>query len=57
MAIKYKGCPKCEGDLYLTEDVFGRFASCIQCGFMKDVEAPRKVKDPMPYADSKANAA
>ena len=59
MVIKYKGCPRCQGDLYLTEDVFGKFASCIQCGFIKEVEALPKLKDQMPYSDSdsKLNAA
>jgi DNA-directed RNA polymerase subunit M/transcription elongation factor TFIIS len=48
VVINFKVCPRCTGDLYLTEDVFGKYASCIQCGYMKDIEEPRKVKDPMP---------
>ena len=59
MVIKFKVCPRCKGDLYLTEDVFGKYASCMQCGYLKDVEEPRKEKDTMPYAegDSKSKAA
>ena len=59
MVINFKVCPRCTGNLYLTEDVFGKYASCIQCGYMKDIVEPHKVKDPRPYADadSKANAA
>jgi len=35
--IKFKGCPKCRGDLYLGEDLFGHYLSCLQCGYLKDV--------------------
>ncbi len=37
MVIKFKGCPKCQGDLYLNRDSYGRYVSCIQCGFVKDL--------------------
>ena len=35
--IKFKGCPRCGGDLYLAEDMFGKYLSCFQCGFHRDV--------------------
>ncbi len=35
--IKFKVCPRCRGDLYLSEDMFGRFFSCMQCGYLRDV--------------------
>ena len=38
--IKFKVCPRCHGDLYLNEDVFGKYLNCLQCGYMKDSEAP-----------------
>jgi predicted nucleic acid-binding Zn ribbon protein len=38
--IKFKTCPKCRGDLYLSEDIFGKYLSCLQCGYLKDVEEP-----------------
>ena len=37
MMIKFKLCPRCRGDLYLAEDIFGRYLSCLQCGYLKDV--------------------
>ena len=44
--IKFKGCPRCGGDLLLADDVFGKYLSCLQCGFLRDVaekrEEPRK---------------
>jgi DNA-directed RNA polymerase subunit M/transcription elongation factor TFIIS len=36
--IQLKACPKCQGDFYLTEDSFGKFLSCFQCGYIKDLE-------------------
>ena len=35
--IKFKFCPKCRGDLYLAEDIFGKYLSCLQCGYLKDL--------------------
>jgi len=37
MAVKFKGCPKCHGDLYLNRDLYGRYVTCLQCGYMKDL--------------------
>ena len=38
----FKECPKCHGDLFDGEDLHGRYVSCIQCGYMRDlpVEIP-----------------
>ena len=38
--IQLKACPKCQGDFYVTEDSFGKFLNCFQCGFIKDLELP-----------------
>lgn len=38
--IKFKVCPKCQGDLYLSEDMFGKYFSCMQCGYLKDLDQP-----------------
>ena len=38
--IQLKACPKCQGDFYVTEDSFGKFLSCFQCGYIKDLELP-----------------
>ena len=37
--IKFKGCPKCHGDLYLATDIYGRYFNCLQCGFTRDLPA------------------
>ncbi len=33
----FKECPKCHGDLIAGEDMHGRYLSCIQCGYLKDI--------------------
>jgi len=38
--IHFKVCPRCHGDLYLTQDSFGKYVSCLQCGYLKDIETP-----------------
>ena len=35
--IKFKACPKCKGDLYLNQDMYGKYLNCLQCGYLKDV--------------------
>lgn len=30
--FQLRGCPKCHGDLYLGEDIYGAYLSCVQCG-------------------------
>jgi hypothetical protein len=32
-----KACPRCKGDLFLDEDHYGKYKSCIQCGYIKDL--------------------
>ena len=43
--IKFKLCPRCRGDLYLGEDIFGAYYSCLQCGYLRDVEKPKPASD------------
>jgi uncharacterized Zn finger protein (UPF0148 family) len=39
-----KACPKCKGDLFLDEDHYGKFKSCAQCGYIRDlVEASQEI--------------
>ena len=49
IAAPSKACPKCHGDLYLNKDMYGKYLSCLQCGYMKDVpeEAEKEVREPV----------
>ena len=42
----FKGCPKCNGDLYAGEDVHGRYVSCIQCGYLRDETLGESIEMP-----------
>ena len=33
----FKQCPRCSGDLYHSQDWYGPFITCLQCGLNKDV--------------------
>ena len=50
--FQLKACPKCQGDFYVTEDGFGKFLNCFQCGCIKDLELP--VADAQHHADAEA---
>ena len=54
MLIKFKVCPRCRGDLFLGEDVFGKYLSCLQCGYLKDVEEPKLESNDLQYADAES---
>lgn len=36
--IYFNACPKCHGDLMMNQDGYGSFVSCLQCGFMRDID-------------------
>ena len=59
--IYFNACPKCHGDLTMNQDMYGAFVSCLQCGFMRDIDvkplaAKTPVATPIWYADEEALA-
>ena len=46
----FKECPKCHGDLIAGEDIHGRYLSCIQCGYMRDLLPHPAMEDTHPLA-------
>ena len=38
-----KGCPRCHGDIVEGRDGFGKYLSCLQCGFLVDLN-PQETK-------------
>ena len=49
--FKLRGCPKCHGDLYAGEDIYGVYLSCIQCGrYFSVIEADGRGGRPTPDA-------
>jgi hypothetical protein len=46
MKILNERCPKCGGNISIDGDTYGTFKSCLQCGYLRDVEEGEKVKPP-----------
>ena len=44
--IKFKGCKRCGGDLFLERDSEGLYISCLQCGAIIAKQA--KNEEPLP---------
>jgi DNA-directed RNA polymerase subunit M/transcription elongation factor TFIIS len=34
---RFKGCPKCGGDLFVDYDINGWYEECLQCGYLHDL--------------------
>jgi predicted nucleic acid-binding Zn-ribbon protein len=48
--VKFKGCKRCGGDLFLERDSEGFYISCLQCGAVynrRDEEINKSVKYPI----------
>lgn len=37
--LSYAKCPKCNGNVYVEEDYYGKSIVCLQCGYSRDIEA------------------
>ena len=37
-----KACPKCNGDLELQQDSYGKYLTCLQCGWLRDIPAEKR---------------
>ncbi len=42
---KLKGCPKCNGDIFLEKDVSGWYERCLQCGYNRDMLSVVEVRE------------
>ena len=38
--LDFKACPRCRGDVSTKQDMYGKYAECLQCGYMVDIEDP-----------------
>ena len=45
---RFKGCPKCGGDLFVDYDVNGWYEQCLQCGYLHDLKTILQVKEEKP---------
>jgi hypothetical protein len=38
IAVEFKACPRCQGDLTANRDMYGAYNECLQCGFTQDIQ-------------------
>ncbi len=36
--IEFKACSRCRGDVKVSQDIYGAYKQCLQCGRMQDVQ-------------------
>ena len=36
--FRFKSCPRCQGDVKRSSDIYGAYQQCLQCGWMNDLE-------------------
>ncbi len=44
-AILFKACSRCKGDLHHGQDIYGRYLTCLQCGYVVDQTASPDLYD------------
>ena len=42
---RFKGCPKCGGDLFVDYDMVGWYEECLQCGYLHDLKTILEVRE------------
>jgi DNA-directed RNA polymerase subunit M/transcription elongation factor TFIIS len=42
---RFKGCPKCGGDLFVDYDINGWYEECLQCGYLHDLRTILEVRE------------
>ena len=40
------GCPRCNGDLHVFSDLYGKYEQCIHCGYTNDLREPKIIMAP-----------
>jgi len=51
-----KQCPKCRGNIYLSNDYYGKYEQCLQCGYTSDLEVINEQKKPVLKTKEKSAA-
>jgi hypothetical protein len=42
--IVFKGCVRCQGDVHVKDDQYGKYLDCLQCGAVTEV--PVQIENP-----------
>ena len=50
---RFKGCPKCGGDVFIDYDLNGWYEECLQCGYLHDLKTILEVREEKPVKAAK----
>ena len=39
--VGFRACPRCRGDTHDSQDQYGEYRECLQCGYVTDIDAAR----------------
>ena len=53
-ALKLKGCPRCNGDIFIDRDIYGWYEQCLQCGYMSDLVSLVDMKEQLAEEEREA---
>ena len=45
--IEFKACSRCRGDVKVSEDIYGAYKQCLQCGRIQDVQIVVDKREPV----------
>jgi len=45
MPLIIRVCPRCKGNVLLDRDLYGWYEQCLQCSYLRDVDAIVRVKE------------
>ena len=43
---RFRGCPRCRGDVFLDRDVHSWYEQCVQCGHTSDLKSIDEFNEP-----------
>ena len=52
--LRLKGCPRCNGDIFIDRDMYGWYEQCLQCGYMGDLKSLVDMKEQSTEVDNEA---
>ncbi len=44
---KFKGCPRCAGDVFIEKDLDGWYEQCLQCSYRSELKNLAEFKEPV----------
>lgn len=42
--VYFKACPRCHGDMHVSQDIYGNYRECLQCGYIVEIKDTRRTE-------------